>query len=106
LSQTDATRRYHKSKHPQTRRRCCAERASAYNSGIRKLAWHLLSIFLVPFLRFLKLDNMSIPADVQEFLDDYPGFDDEADLSNNLLFYQNKLRCRPDRKLIDEIHEE
>ncbi|EAU85869.1 hypothetical protein CC1G_12327 [Coprinopsis cinerea okayama7 len=49
---------------------------------------------------------MSIPRDVQEFLDCYPDIDDEPDLSDNLLFYLNKLRCRPDRKLIEEIHEE
>jgi len=49
---------------------------------------------------------MSIPYDIREFLDDYPGFEDDPSQSDNLLFYENKLRCRPDRKLIDEIHEE
>lgn len=49
---------------------------------------------------------MTIPGDVQEFLDRYPDLDDDPNQSDNLLFYQNKLRCRPDRKLIDEIHTE
>ena len=50
--------------------------------------------------------TMSVPRDVQEFLEEYPDLVDDSNQSDNLLFYQNKLRCRPDRKLIDEIHEE
>ncbi|KAF5311698.1 hypothetical protein D9611_009418 [Ephemerocybe angulata] len=49
---------------------------------------------------------MSIPRDVQEFLDYYPGLDDDTSRSDNLLFYQNKARCRPDRMLIEELHDE
>ncbi|TFK27735.1 hypothetical protein FA15DRAFT_635399 [Coprinopsis marcescibilis] len=49
---------------------------------------------------------MSIPRDVKEFLENYPDVDDEADLCDNIRFYQNTLRCRPDRKLVEEIHEE
>lgn len=49
---------------------------------------------------------MSIPKDVQEFLDGYPDIEHDPSQSDNLLFYQNELRCRPDRKLIDDLHEE
>ncbi|RDB17997.1 Opioid growth factor receptor-like protein 1 [Hypsizygus marmoreus] len=49
---------------------------------------------------------MSIPRDVREFLDGYPNNEDDASSSANLGFYSNKLRCRPDNRLIDEIHEE
>lgn len=48
----------------------------------------------------------SIPRDVQEFLDGYPDLRDDDFRSNNLKFYSNELKCRPDRKLIAEIHEE
>ena len=47
-----------------------------------------------------------IPRDVQEFLDGYPDLHDDRSQSNNLKFYSDDLRCRPDRKLISEIHEE
>jgi len=49
---------------------------------------------------------MSIPRDVQEFIDNYPGVDEDADASENLEFYSNALCCRPDNKLVDEIHEQ
>jgi len=49
---------------------------------------------------------MSIPRDVQEFIDNYPGVDEDTDASENLSFYSNTLRCRPDNKLVDEIHEQ
>lgn len=49
---------------------------------------------------------MSIPRDVREFIDNYPGEDEDTDASENLAFYSNTLRCRPDNKLVDEIHEQ
>ena len=49
---------------------------------------------------------MSIPRDVQEFLDNYPGQKDDSGSTHNVEFYQNKRRCQPDRLLIDEIHEQ
>jgi hypothetical protein len=48
---------------------------------------------------------MSIPRDVQEFLDEYPGVMDDPSSTENLEFYSNNLRCRPDNRTIDEIHE-
>lgn len=47
-----------------------------------------------------------VPRDVQEFLDGYPDLLDDRSLSDNLKFYSDELRCRPDRKLISEIYEE
>lgn len=47
-----------------------------------------------------------IPRDVQDFLNDYPGQEDERSMKSNLAFYRNELRCRPDNLLIDEIHEQ
>jgi hypothetical protein len=47
----------------------------------------------------------SIPHDVQDFLEDYPGQDDDPRQSDNLHFYQNTLRCRPDALVIDELHD-
>ncbi|PCH40588.1 hypothetical protein WOLCODRAFT_24194 [Wolfiporia cocos MD-104 SS10] len=47
----------------------------------------------------------SIPRDVREFLDDYPNLSDDPSSSDNLRFYSNELRCRPDNLLIDELHE-
>jgi hypothetical protein len=51
------------------------------------------------------LMSVSIPRDVQEFLADYPGQDDDPALTANLEFYQNTRRCRPDNVLIDELHQ-
>jgi len=48
----------------------------------------------------------SVPQDVQEFLDGYPDLRDDHSQSDNLKFYSNELKCRPDRKLISEIHVE
>ncbi|KAI0916913.1 hypothetical protein AcW2_007178 [Taiwanofungus camphoratus] len=48
----------------------------------------------------------STPRDIRDFLDGYPNSTDRPLLKANLLFYQNKLRCRPDNLLIDEIHEQ
>jgi hypothetical protein len=47
----------------------------------------------------------SIPRDVREFLDNYPRDGDDPTRSENLQFYSNELRCRPDRCLIEEIHD-
>eukprot|EP01012_Entosiphon_sulcatum_P035375 TRINITY_DN4489_c0_g2_i1.p1 TRINITY_DN4489_c0_g2~~TRINITY_DN4489_c0_g2_i1.p1 ORF type:complete len:234 (+),score=69.12 TRINITY_DN4489_c0_g2_i1:76-777(+) len=44
--------------------------------------------------------------DVQEYRAGYPGKKDDLSRTDNLLFYQNKLRCRPDNKLVEEIHKD
>ncbi|KAF9468523.1 opioid growth factor receptor conserved region-domain-containing protein [Collybia nuda] len=49
---------------------------------------------------------MSIPRDVKEFLDGYPDSGNDLKSSANLDFYSNTLRCRPDNRLIEEIHEQ
>ncbi|KAF9067142.1 opioid growth factor receptor conserved region-domain-containing protein [Rhodocollybia butyracea] len=46
-----------------------------------------------------------LPIDIQEFLDQYPGANDDKNLSRNLEFYSNRLQCRPDNLRIEEIHE-
>ena len=48
---------------------------------------------------------MSIPRDVQEFLDGYPGVDDDPAYRENFEFYSNDIRCIPDNRTIQEIHE-
>jgi len=48
---------------------------------------------------------MSIPRDVQEFLDEYPDIVDDPTSRANLDFYSNNLRCQPDNRTIEEIHE-
>ncbi|KIY45642.1 hypothetical protein FISHEDRAFT_49021 [Fistulina hepatica ATCC 64428] len=48
---------------------------------------------------------MSIPRDVQEFLEGYPDNEDDPSLNANLKFYSNTARCRPDNLLINELHE-
>ncbi|EPS97072.1 hypothetical protein FOMPIDRAFT_1032136 [Fomitopsis schrenkii] len=48
----------------------------------------------------------AIPRDVREFLDDYPDNTDNRSRSDNLLFYSNKLRCRPDNLHIDDLHKQ
>ncbi|KAJ7795600.1 opioid growth factor receptor conserved region-domain-containing protein [Mycena olivaceomarginata] len=50
--------------------------------------------------------TMSIPRDVQEFLDGYPRGGNDPRQSDNLGFYSNTLRCRPDNLLVEEIHEQ
>lgn len=47
-----------------------------------------------------------IPRDVREFLDGYPDNTDDRSLSDNLLFYSNELRCRPDNLYIDDLHKQ
>ncbi|KAF8964353.1 opioid growth factor receptor conserved region-domain-containing protein [Flammula alnicola] len=47
---------------------------------------------------------MSIPRDVQEFLDEYPDVRDDPSARENLEFYSNNIRCRPDGRTISEIH--
>jgi hypothetical protein len=46
---------------------------------------------------------MSLPRDIRAFLARYPGQEDDPGASDNLLFYQNRLRCEPDYLLISEI---
>ncbi len=45
------------------------------------------------------------PHDIELFL---AGYDDEDNLSatDNVKFYSNEIRCRPDGLLIDELHEQ
>jgi hypothetical protein len=50
--------------------------------------------------------SMSIPRDVREFVDAYPRIGDDLEATENLGFYSNTVRCRPDQKTIDEIHEQ
>jgi hypothetical protein len=49
---------------------------------------------------------MSIPRDVQEFLDHYPGSTDTPSRRKNLEFYSNQRRCQPDDLLIEELLEQ
>ncbi|KAF7346492.1 OGFr-N domain-containing protein [Mycena sanguinolenta] len=49
---------------------------------------------------------MTLPRDVQEFLDGYPHGGNDPRQSANLGFYSNTLRCRPDDHLVEEIHEQ
>lgn len=48
----------------------------------------------------------AIPRDIREFLDDYPDNTDDRSRSDNLLFYSNRLRCRPDNLRIDDLHKQ
>ncbi|KAJ3747119.1 opioid growth factor receptor conserved region-domain-containing protein [Lentinula detonsa] len=48
----------------------------------------------------------NLPADIQEFLENYPYGSDDESLSDNLEFYRNRLRCRPDKLLVEQIHEQ
>lgn len=47
---------------------------------------------------------MSLPKDIREFLDGYPRVLDDPSCDDNLQFYSNKRRCKPDNLLIDELH--
>ncbi|KAG5735999.1 Opioid growth factor receptor-like protein 1 [Termitomyces sp. T112] len=49
---------------------------------------------------------MSIPRDIREFLENYPDNVDDPEASANFEFYSNVRRCRPDNRLIDEIHQQ
>jgi len=49
---------------------------------------------------------MTIPPDVKEFLEGYPSKQDDPTASDNLYFYSNSLRCKPDGLLIEEIHDQ
>ncbi|KIY72009.1 hypothetical protein CYLTODRAFT_389511 [Cylindrobasidium torrendii FP15055 ss-10] len=50
--------------------------------------------------------STDIPRDVLEFLQGYPNeSSNDSSLTANLLFYQNKARCRPDNLLIDTLHD-
>ncbi|KAL0581154.1 hypothetical protein V5O48_000844 [Marasmius crinis-equi] len=48
----------------------------------------------------------TLPRDIQEFLDQYPGGTNDKSRSANLKFYANERPCRPDNLLIDELHEQ
>ncbi|KAL1743171.1 opioid growth factor receptor conserved region-domain-containing protein [Schizophyllum fasciatum] len=48
---------------------------------------------------------MSLPRDVQDFLNGYTDQKDDPALNANYELYLNKRRCRPDNLLIDELHE-
>lgn len=48
---------------------------------------------------------MSIPKDVQDFLNGYPGVIDDPSARKNFEFYSNDIRCIPDYQTIQEIHE-
>jgi hypothetical protein len=48
---------------------------------------------------------MSIPRDVQEFLDGYPDVGDDPTCRANFEFYSNNARCIPDNRTIEYIHE-
>jgi hypothetical protein len=48
---------------------------------------------------------MSIPPDVQEFLDEYPDVVDDPTSRANFEFYSNNMPCSPDNRTIEEIHE-
>ncbi|KAI0826788.1 opioid growth factor receptor conserved region-domain-containing protein [Trametes gibbosa] len=52
------------------------------------------------------ISTMSLPADVREFLEGYPGAENDHRLTANLGFYTNNLRCKPDNLLINELHEQ
>lgn len=45
---------------------------------------------------------MSIPRDVQQFLDRYPDVE-RTDSDSNLRFYSNSTPCEPDGVLIEDI---
>ena len=62
--------------------------------------------FQTPLLRSNSRTMASIPADVQEFLINYPRNGDDRRLSANLGFYTNTHRCQPDNLLIEEVHEQ
>ena len=68
-----------------------------------------LNRFLIPLAhtRLIFARNMLLlPRDVREFLDNYPSLPDDPSLNENLKFYSNQVRCRPDNLLIDELHEQ
>lgn len=49
---------------------------------------------------------MSIPRDVQEFLDGYPNNSENPSRRKNLQFYSNESRCQPDGFLIEELFDQ
>ena len=63
----------------------------------------LSALVLDPFTS--RFQSMSIPRDVQEFLDGYPGVEDDPTWRENFEFYSNDIRCIPDNRTIAEIHE-
>ncbi|KAK7048486.1 OGFr-N domain-containing protein [Favolaschia claudopus] len=64
-------------------------------------------LFGSPFRRLTRPTmTTSIPRDVQEFLDSYPHGSNDTRQADNLGFYTNALRSRPDELLIEEMHEQ
>ncbi|KAJ3567042.1 hypothetical protein NP233_g6618 [Leucocoprinus birnbaumii] len=81
-------------------------RGAGCRAGCRLLS-HLSKVYSpAGFIQPYHHIPMSIPRDVREFIDEYPGVGDDPNASENLLFYSNALRCRPDNHLIDEIHDQ
>ncbi|KAJ7644231.1 opioid growth factor receptor conserved region-domain-containing protein [Roridomyces roridus] len=52
----------------------------------------------------MSVQNYPVPRDVQNFLNGYPNGEDDETIDDNLKFYSNQLRCRPDNLLIDDLH--
>lgn len=75
---------------------------------LTRCTWLHTGVFRPPWTIRLILNSifMSIPRDVREFLRNYPGNVDDPEASANFEFYSNIRRCRPDHRLIDEIHEQ
>jgi len=67
------------------------------------LSSHRTSQIIIYILILAK--SMSIPRDVKEFLDGYPGVHDDPSCRENFEFYSNDIRCIPDDRTIQEIHE-
>lgn len=52
----------------------------------------------------IAIPMLPLPWDIQDFLVGYPDAPQDPSLNDNLNFYNGTLRCRPDNKLIGEIH--
>jgi hypothetical protein len=50
--------------------------------------------------------TLSLPQDIQLFLDCYSNEENLPDANDNLRFYSNTLPCRPDELLIEDIHKQ
>jgi hypothetical protein len=54
----------------------------------------------------IRIFPMAFPRDIRDFLEGYPGNQDNSSRSANLEFYYNARRCRPDNLFIEEILEQ
>ncbi|KAJ6621887.1 opioid growth factor receptor conserved region-domain-containing protein [Mycena sp. CBHHK59/15] len=72
--------------------------------NVVKRVWQ--NTFQTPTLFSRRHTTMSVPRDIQEFLDGYPRNGNDRELYANLGFYSNTVRCRPDNLLVEEIHEQ